>query len=105
MPIAYRLRTIATTALGLVLACVPLALWVAWTATGLLAVACVGAVSAAMLVWLTDDASPEEVLPPRRLSEESIAELQQIFPLTYHHSLVERSRFQEAMSKLRKQLE
>jgi hypothetical protein len=59
-----------------------------------------------MLVVLADCVGTEEAgAAPNRLSKESIAELQRIFPLTYHHSLVEKSRFRQAMDKLRKQLD
>lgn len=107
--VADRLRSIAVTALGIVLALVPPALWVAWTETGLLAVAAVGVVAAALLVGLADYGGSKEgrnkaACADSRLPDEAIAELHRIFPLTYHHSLVEKARFHQAMNKLRQRL-
>jgi hypothetical protein len=98
------LRSGAMTFLGIVLALVPPALWVAWTETLLLTVVLIGVASAVLLVLLADF-GPEEAPPreaPRRevLDEAAVAELHRIFPLTYHHSLVGRARFHRAMHRV-----
>jgi predicted lysophospholipase L1 biosynthesis ABC-type transport system permease subunit len=103
------LRTWGSTALGVVLSCVPLALWVAWTETMLAIVAAVGVVSAVLIVLLAD--SGPEGAERRRpqdgpagrvtLPDESVREIHRLFPLTYHHSLNERARFRQAMDRVR----
>jgi hypothetical protein len=35
----------------------------------------------------------------KTLARESIAEIHRIFPLTYHHSLIEKTRFHQAMER------
>jgi hypothetical protein len=109
---AHWLRSAAITLLGIVLSLVPPALWIAWTETILFGVAAVGLVSAALLVMLADqDAEAEErqagasIGMRRKLSVDAILELHRIFPLTYHHSLVEKTRFRRAMDKVRKLLD
>ena len=110
--VAEQLRSIGVTILGIILSLVPPALWVAWTETVLLIVVAVGAVSAASLVVLADsrtqDAEDRQavagVATRKILTEESIAEIHRIFPLTYHHSLIEKTRFHQAMEKIRQLL-
>ena len=107
-----QLRSIGVTVFGIVLALIPPALWVAWTETGLLAVVAVGVVSAAALVILADSGPqdvedrqpPHDVKTRKTLSDASIVEIHRIFPLTYHHSLVEKARFRQAMEKIRRLL-
>ena len=109
---ADQLRSIGMTLLGIVLALIPPALWVAWTETGLLAVVAVGVACAAALVVLAD--SQPQVVEDRQhyddsktrktLSDASIVEIHRIFPLTYHHSLVEKARFRQTMDKIRRML-
>jgi len=95
-------RAALTTVLGAILAATPLALWIAWTATVLLIVVAVAIASAGLLVLLTPRTL--EQAPPARdgaaLPDEFIAEVQRLFPLTYHHSLRETARFRRAMEKL-----
>ena len=110
--VAEQLRSIGMTMLGIILSLIPPALWVAWTETVLLGVVAVGVVSAAALVVLADSGAQgvenrqveASVARRRALAEESIAELHRIFPLTYHHSLAEKTRFRLAMEKIRQLL-
>ena len=117
MPIAKtvvvdHLKSITMAILGIVLSLVPPALWFAWTETMLLAVVAVGVVSAAALVVLADFGSrgvedqqaTDGVAKRRMLAEQSVAEIHRIFPLTYHHSLVEKTRFRRAMEMVRQLL-
>ena len=109
---ADQLRSIGVTLLGIVLALIPPALWVAWTETGLLAVIAVGVACAAALVILADSRPqvvedrqhPDDLKTRKTLSDASIVEIHRIFPLTYHHSLVEKARFRQAMDKIRRML-
>lgn len=109
---ADQLRSIGMTLLGIVLALIPPALWVAWTETGLLVVVAVGVACAAALVVLADsqpqvveDRHHHDDLKTRKtLSDASIVEIHRIFPLTYHHSLVEKARFRQTMDKIRRML-
>jgi hypothetical protein len=85
--VADRIRSAAMTALGIVLALIPPALWVAWTESVLMMVVAAGAVSAALLVVLAEfetqtaedqqtrhGVGSREVLP-----DESIAEVHRSF--------------------------
>jgi hypothetical protein len=105
--VADRLKAIGMTALGIILCIIPLALWVAWTETVLFMVLAAGAVSALLLVFLAD-AGTSAVEQPRRdgttpeaLTDESVAAIHRIFPLTYHHSVTETARFRRTMDKVR----
>ena len=103
--LANRLVAIATTLLGAILALTPVALWIAWTATVLFTVMAVAVVSAGLLVLLTELAQPAANRSPAVdgrvvLPDEFIAEVHQLFPLTYHHSMHETARFRRAMEKL-----
>jgi hypothetical protein len=113
MPIARttlvdRFRSVAMTVLGIILSLVPPGLWFAWTETMLLVVVAIGIVSAAALVVLADSGSEGAESPSvakrRILADRSIAEIHRIFPLTYHHSLVEKTRFRQAMERVRRLL-
>jgi hypothetical protein len=100
------------TLLGIILALVPPALWVAWTETILLGVTVTGLVSAAALVLLAeseardfaDAQAGEDAARRRALADQSIIEIHRIFPLTYHHALVEKSRFRQTMERVRQLL-
>lgn len=106
--LAERLRSFAMTALGLVLSLVPLGLWVAWTEILLLAVVVIAVVSAALLVLLSEWQGPaaEELQALRQratrevLSDESVAEMHRLFPLTYHHGRRHTPRFRRAMAEV-----
>jgi hypothetical protein len=108
MESAERLSSIAEAALGLVLAATPVALWIAWTETVLLSVMAVAVISGALLVLLTDfSRRPAEgtraaggVERTAVLPDEFVDEVHRLFPLTYHHSLVEKARFRRAMERL-----
>jgi hypothetical protein len=101
-----RLAGIGETGLGIVLALVPVALWVAWTPFVWVTVVAVGVVASALLVGLgywrpqADEASSAR----RELPEEGIAAIHEIFPLTYHHSFRQTARFRRAMDRLRRVL-
>lgn len=100
-----RLRNSFTTLLGIVLALVPPALWVAWTERALLIVSLIGIISAGLLIALTEDeergAETSTESGRQVLSDDSIADIHRIFPLTYHHSLSRNARFDDAMDRVR----
>jgi hypothetical protein len=106
-----RIASTATTILGIILCLVPLALWVAWNEAILLVVVSVGAISAATLCVLADFVTPAEDrsayhdTAARKVPiDDIVAEIHRIFPLTYHHSLIEKARFRQAMQKVRQLL-
>jgi hypothetical protein len=99
-----RCRLIGVAALGMLLAATPLALWIAWTAALVLWVMLLAMVSAALLVLLTRD-EREGSGSAVALPEEFIDEVQQLFPLTYHHSRFETPRFRRAMQRLSRLLQ
>jgi hypothetical protein len=108
----HELTSIGVAVLGIVLAAVPLALWIAWTPGLLLGVLAVGGASAVLIIalvdwqriavgdWRTkrDPASRDAV------SDEFVAEVQRISPLTYHHARIGKARYREAMERLRQLL-
>ena len=103
--LAERLTAVGTTLLGVILAVTPVALWVAWTATVLLIVVAVAIASAGLFVLLADLPHRAPGRPPAAngravLPDEFIAEVHELFPLTYHHSRLESARFRRAMEKL-----
>jgi hypothetical protein len=90
-----------------VLALSPVALWVAWTPLVWLIVVAVGVVAAALLVVLgywTRQADEGAGSARRELSDEGIAAIHEVFPLTYHHSFRQTARFRRAMDTLRRVL-
>ncbi|MGQ0654695.1 MAG: hypothetical protein ACT4P4_20915 [Betaproteobacteria bacterium] len=102
-----RLSRICETGLGIVLAAMPVALWVAWTPIAWAVVMAVGFVAAALLIALShrrgaqdQSASPGEAAPA--LPDTFIATVHEVFPLTYHHSREGPRRFRSAMEKLRR---
>jgi hypothetical protein len=104
------LKAAGETGLGIVLAVVPLALWVAQSPAVLLAVLATGGVCAALLVALSglQDASLEEARnaqedPARAdVPDAFVEELHHLFPLVYHHSRREKQRFRRTMETLRR---
>ena len=104
--LAGRVRSTAMTVIGIVLALVPLALWVAWTEIMLMMVLAVAAVAAALLTVLAEleNRADEDNGDGLReaLTDESIAEIHRVFPLVYHHSLNENTRFRGAMERVRR---
>jgi hypothetical protein len=92
--------------LGIVLAVVPVALWVAWTPIVWAVVIAIGFVAAALLIALDyrrtaeDASSPGEAAPA--LPDAFVATLHEVFPLTYHCSREGPRRFRDAMGKLRR---
>jgi hypothetical protein len=101
-----RLAGIAETGLGIVLALVPVALWVAWTPFVWVIVVAVGVVAAVLLValgyWRRADEGASSAR--RELPDEGIAAIHEVFPLTYHHSFRQTARFRRAMDTLRRVL-
>jgi hypothetical protein len=102
-----RLSRIGETSLGIVLALVPVALWVAWTPIVWTVVIAIGFVAAALLIALDHrrgaedaSASPGDAAPG--LPDTFVATLHDVFPLTYHHSREGPRRFRSAMEKLRR---
>jgi len=101
------LRATAETALGIVLAVVPLALWVAWSPAVLLVVVAAGAVSAALLValWrLPDGAHAGGRASHAVVSDRFVEDMHRLFPLNYHHSRTGKARFRRTMEKLRRSI-
>ena len=101
-----RLSRIGETSLGIVLAVVPVALWVAWTPIVWAVVIAIGFVAAALLIALgyrrtaEDAGSPGAAAPA--LPDTFVATVHEVFPLTYHHSREGPRRFRDAMEKLRR---
>jgi hypothetical protein len=102
-------RAVAETVLGLALAAVPVALWVAWSPLvfGLVLGTCL--VCAVLLVALTDAGSggPEVPAPLGRgplsaIPEAGVEELHGLYPLTYHHGRRRDPRFHAVMETLRR---
>jgi hypothetical protein len=108
--VADRLRSLAMTVLGIILSLVPPALWVAWSETVLVIVVAVALASATLLIVLADwtagveERRPTGSAPTRGRTDEAVAEIHRIFPLTYHHSVIEKARFRQAMQKVRQLL-
>jgi len=101
----HRLADYATALLGIVLAATPLALWAAWSAAVLFLVLGVAIASAGLLVLLNHLGGQTAPSGAGRaeLPEEFVAEVHQLFPLTYHHSHRPAARFRRAMAKLSRQ--
>ena len=110
--IAYvrSLKAAVETVLGIVLALVPLALWVAWSPAVLFAVLATAAACAALLIALSrwQDAPPEGARNAREGSarvevpDAFVEELHHLFPLVYHHGRREKRRFRGTMETLRR---
>jgi hypothetical protein len=102
-----RLAGISETGLGIVLALVPVALWVAWTPLVWVIVVAVGIVAAALLIAITywyPQAEERASGARPELPDEGIAAIHEVFPLTYHHSFRQTARFRRAMDALRRVL-
>ena len=110
--LAERFGGIVATALGMVLAVTPVALWIAWTAALVVWIMLVAVVCAVLLALV------ESSLPSARkqrdaagaggrviLPEEFVEEVHRLFPLTYHHSRHETARFRQAMKRLSRLIE
>ena len=105
-----RLREAAETALGLVLAVTPLALWIARTPETLLLLLAIAGASVLLLIALwrlhPDDETERAAWREKPVvPDDMVEELHEIFPLTYHHSLREAARFRRVMQKLRARLD
>lgn len=110
--VTNRFASIGVTVCGIVLAVVPLALWVAWSPNAFLLILVVCAVSVVLLGILV------KRLPPRNdgtdgqqdddmksvLPDGFVEEIHKIYPLTYHHSRIGRARFRRAMDRLRQMI-
>jgi len=109
---AHGVTSIGVAVLGIVLAAIPLALWIAWTPGLFLGVLAVGGASAVLIIALVDwqriavDDRRAQRDPASRaaISDEFVAEIQRISPLTYHHARIEKARYRDAMEKLRQLL-
>ena len=103
-----RIRDAGMTIFGLILAVVPLALWVAWSEPVYYAVLSICAVATTLflaLAWLgtpPERTSPflAESKPPVIVSDEFIAELHSLFPLTYHHRSLGDPRLRRIFARL-----
>ena len=102
--LADRLSDAATTVLGAILALTPAGLWIAWTPEVLFIVAAAAIASAGILILLAERSAPPAAEQRVVLPDEFIAEVHEIFPLTYHHSLRETARFRRAMARLSRML-
>lgn len=104
-----QIRSIVATVLGILLAAVPLALWVAWSPVLFWGVLAAAGGCAALWLLLAEDRGPgseDHPLPDEtgkrtELSDEFVAEVHRIFPLNFHHSRIAKGRFRRAMEKLR----
>ena len=105
METAKRLRRIGEAGIGIVLASTPLLLWIAWTPTIVVGVMATAVLCAALLVLLTESSREQPGTARTPLSPEFIDEVQQLFPLTYHHSRHETARFRQAMTKMSRLIE
>lgn len=101
------------TGLGIALAVTPVTLWVAWTPSVFFAAVAVAAISAILLVLLNRhwrsapehaNSTPRDSCPQPVLPDGFIENIHQIFPLTYHHSIIGRARYRDAMQRLRQLL-
>jgi hypothetical protein len=97
-------RAAAETVLGLALAAVPVALWVAWSPAvfGLVLAACLA--SAVLLIVVTESTSDSAPLgrgPLAAMPVAGVEELHELYPLTYHHGRRRDPRFHALMEKLR----
>ena len=107
-----RFASIGVTVCGIVLAAVPLGLWIAWSPFGFLLVLAVGAVSVVLLGVLASHLASCNDAPHRRqddemkvvLPDEFVEEIHKIYPLTYHHSRIGRTRFLRTMDRLRQMI-
>ena len=107
-----RLASIGVTICGIILAAVPLALWVAWTPLGFLCVLAVGFVSVIVFGVLLSrsphngDESAGRSRDDIRaaLPDAFVEEIHGIFPLNYHHSTIEKARFRRTMARLRRMI-
>jgi hypothetical protein len=102
----YAFRDAAMLALGIVLAAVPLALWIAWTETMFFAICgvfIVALVAYIALAHLDGTSGPIRPLhfPSPRITPEFIDEMQRLMPLIYHHSPIGSYRFHQTMARLR----
>ena len=105
MVLPERFAAVGSTVLGVMLTVTPVALWVAWTPTVLFVVVAVAIASAGLFVLLTEFRQPNAGRSPAAdgralLPDEFIAEVHELFPLTYHHSRLETTRFRRAMERL-----
>jgi hypothetical protein len=105
METAKRLRRVGEAGIGIVLASTPLLLWIAWTPTIVVGVMATAVLCAALLVLLTESSREQAGKARTPLSPEFIDEVQQLFPLTYHHSLHETQRFRRTMNRLSRLIE
>ena len=104
------LKAVGETVLGILLAAVPLALWIAWSPAILFAVIVTAGVCAALLIALSrlqdeprDEARNLEEDPAHiEVPDAFVEELHQLFPLVYHHSRREKQRFRRTMETLRR---
>ena len=107
--LADGLITLTLVLLGLVLMATPLALWVAWTDTVLLLVLAAGITAGALycvLVYLEKPVGDgARSLRTRLLSDEAVADLQDLHPFIHHHQPSGGPKFLSAMRRLRKRLD
>ena len=94
--------------LGIIVAMIPLALWVAWTEFLFVMVLAVGAIALVLIYMMAesgssvagDDRVPDKSIPRIRLSDEFIEELHRLYPLIYHHGRRGGVRFRKSMDRL-----
>lgn len=107
-----RLASIGVTVCGIILAAVPLALWVAWTPLGFLSVLAVAFVSVIVFGVLLSRLPSSDDEPAERSRDEIrtalpdafVEEIHGISPLNYHHSTIEKTRFRRSMDRLRRMI-
>ena len=105
------LRWIALTALGLILAATPLALWVAWSQPVFVLILVTGGLAGVFFYLLyVDHSEPDERGRTdhrekiHRLDERVLSELSDMGPFVYHNRLSGDSRFVAGMRRLKQSI-
>ena len=106
------LTTFGVNFFGVALMITPLALWVAWTETVLYIVLAAGFMAATLycLLYLYEQRADLRMsasatsCPAESVPDEFVAELHDLFPLTYHHRRLGDPAFQRKMDRLKRLL-
>jgi hypothetical protein len=92
--------------LGLVLAAVPLALWLVWSEPlfyGVIAVFGLALPLYLVLSRFEEPGNSTRPAPPPQIGPELVDEMQRLMPLIHHHHRRGTARFNRAMARLRRQ--
>jgi len=98
-------REIAKIVLGIVLAIVPLALWVAWSEMVFVIILAVGAVAMILILAVSETEPEVEQNRPKQVNKvtatELIAEMHRLMPFTFHHRRLDDPRLRRKFAALR----